>query len=248
MDGGERGPERTGMADLALGRERMYGLLAGVFGGLPDKTLVTALRGSELDGLLEIFCEIGDAESRSGADRIRSYRDGIGSRSDAEIFNELAVDRTRILRPAGHADLKAPYEGAYEGAYKGNAQTIALKVKEFYRRTGLLPDETIPESPDYLGIELDFMRQLCRREYEQWSASADVNQTVADEERFIREHLGRWTGEYVARAKKCARTDFYQGFLMILAAFVALDRESLPHDPGTGAAGCGRRACCLRDN
>lgn len=223
MDDGERDPEKTGRADLTLGRARMYGLLAVIFGGLPDKTLTTALRGSELDGLLEIFCKIDAVGLRSGADLVRSYWVGMGPESDDALCNDLAVDRTRILRSTGHADLKAPYEGAY----KGHPETVALEIKKFYRLTGFLPDETISESPDYIGIELDFMRQLCRREYQQWSAAADVNQTVVDEERFIREHLGSWTGEYVTRAKKCARTDFYQGFLMILEAFVAIDREYL---------------------
>jgi TorA maturation chaperone TorD len=223
MDGRQTEPDGTGGADLALGRAKLYGALVGVFGGSPDRTLVAALRGSELNELLEILRSLDHPELRSGADRVDAYRVASQYKSDDKIFNELAVDRTRILRPSGHTDLKPPCEGAY----RRQEEAVALAVKQCYRQAGLLPEETTPESPDYLGVELDFLRQLCLREHKQLSAAADASRTVAEEERFLREHLGSWIGDYVERARPCARTDFYGGFLMILKTVIAIDKEYL---------------------
>ena len=58
--------------------------------------------------------------------------------------------------------MNPPYESLYKkGAGFGDS---VLGLKRFYRRVGLLPDETVSDSADYLCVELDFMRQLCLRE------------------------------------------------------------------------------------
>ena len=146
-------------------------------------------------------------------------------RPDEEVIVELSVDRTGILRATGHTNLKPPYEGLYKN--DKNIGASALEVKNCYRKAGLLPDETIPEPLDYLCVELDFMKNLCRREQEQWSSAVDATETVANEEKFLREHLGSWVGEFCSQAEKHALTDFYRGFLVILDAVVSIDMEYL---------------------
>ena len=93
------------------------------------------------------------------------------------MLTELAVDRTRILRGTGHVDMKPPYEGLYKkGARFGDS---VLGVKQFYRKAGLVPDETVSDSADYLCVELDFMKQLCLREEALRLREGEVGETIA---------------------------------------------------------------------
>lgn len=215
------------MAEMAHGRAKIYDLLVGVFSNLPDRRFLAKIRGDDLNNVLNTLSDLNSARCRSGIDYIHSYQSAIKTKSDEEILTELSVDRTRILRGTGHPDLKPPYEGLYkEGKDIGES---VLEVKRFYRNTGLLPDEAVHESPDYLCIELDFMKHLCLREEDQWSYNGDVNETVAYEEEFLRKHLGSWISEFCCQVEKHALTDFYRGFALILEAVVITDIQYL-HD------------------
>jgi TorA-specific chaperone len=155
---------------------------------------------------------------------LNSYQGSI--REDPrERFTEPSIDRTKILRGTGHEDLKPPYEGLY--TRKQSMGDSVLEVRRCYRKAGLMPDETVHESPDYLCVELDFMKQLCLREQNQWPHEGRTKETIAQEEEFLREHLGTWVGDFCRAVGKHGLTDFYKGFALILDAFVSMDREWL---------------------
>ncbi len=170
---------------------------------------------------------------RAGLDRISSYQLAVREKPDEDVLTELAIDRTAILRGTGHADMKPPYEGLYrKGARFGDS---VLGLRKFYRKAGLVPDETVGESPDYLCVELDFMKQLCLREETLRLREGEVGEviaktiakTIALEEEFLRLHLGNWVGEFCGAVEKHASTDFYRGFALVLDAYVRMDREWL---------------------
>ena len=141
------------------------------------------------------------------------------------VMAKTLVDRTKILRGTGHKELKPPHEGCYkEDCDIGSA---AIKVRSFYRSAGMLPDESIPESPDYLCVELDFMKNLCHKEKEQWLSGEDASETLELEMCFLTEHLGCWMGDFCSVTKKHALTDFYRGFCTILDEVIEMDLEYL---------------------
>jgi putative dimethyl sulfoxide reductase chaperone len=172
---------------------------------------------------------LGEPGIRTGLDRISSYRAAIKERPEEDVLTELAVDRTRILRGTGHADMKPPYEGLYKKGARFEDSVLGLR--KFYRKAGLVPDETVDESPDYLCVELDFMKQLCLREEAlrlgEGEAGEATAETIQLEEEFLRVHLGNWIGEFVNAVEKQASTDFYRGFALILDAYIRVDREWL---------------------
>jgi TorA maturation chaperone TorD len=220
-------PKKDGvkMAAIASGRAELYHLLVGIFGHLPDKNLVTKIKSGGFRDVLDSCYGLDDLQCRSGAEYIHSYQSRAQNRPDEEILTELSVDRTRILRETGQTGLKPPYEGLYKN--DKNIGASLLQVKTFYRKAGLLPEDSVHESPDYLGVELDFMKNLCLREQTQWASNGDASETVAHEENFLTEHLGSWVGEYCAEAGKWAQTDFYRGFLAILDTVVSMDMAYL---------------------
>ena len=214
-------------ADVASGRAAFYDLLLGVFDLLPGRDLLAKIRSGEFQRLLAGFRELGVGGFRSGLDLISSYGSSIKERPDEEVLGSLSVDRTRILRGTGPADMLPPYEALYKK--RDRFGDSALEVKRFYRRAGLLPDETVRESADYLCVEMDFMRQLCLREEAPGQSEKEARQTVALEEEFLRVHLGSWVGDFCRTVEKHALTDFYRGFGLILDAYIRTDRKWLTH-------------------
>jgi TorA maturation chaperone TorD len=154
-------------------------------------------------------------------------------RPDEDVLTELAVARTRILRGTGHADMKPPYEGLYKKG--GRFEDSVLGLRRFYRKAGLVPDETVSDSADYLCVELDFMKQLCLREEALRLREGEVGETIAEtiaktitlQEEFLRLHLGHWVGEFCSAVEKHASTNFYRGFALILDAYIRMDRKWL---------------------
>jgi len=217
--------QSSSMAEIAGGRAMMYGLFVEVFGHLPDQRLLAKIKNDDFNTILIGVGNLDNQSLQSYRDHIKSYQSLIKSRTNEQVLTELSVDRTRILRGTGYGDLKPPYEGLYRGMKEIGDSVLA--VKRFYRKAGLLPDETVHESPDYLCVELDFMKQLCLREQAQWSSGADVTETVMTEAAFLREHLGCWVGEFCCQAEKEAMTRFYKGFIGIMDAVVIIDNEYL---------------------
>lgn len=218
-------PSGSSGAEIAAGRAALYDLLVAVFRTLPDRELLGKIERGEFQGYLARCCELGNGRFNAGLDLLATYPSRIRGRQEEEILTELSVDRTRILRGTGHPDLKPPYEGLYRGR-KGMGDAV-LEVRRFYRKAGLMPDETMGESPDYLCVELDFMRHLCLKERERWLREGEVRETVAQEKEFLKGHLGHWVGDFARAVEKHAATDFYRGFSLILDAFVAMDLEWL---------------------
>ena len=204
------------LAEIAASRSQMYDLMVGVFNHLPDEAFLKKIETREFENMFSEFY---------GAAQIRDYRLWMEQNPAETIINELSVDRTRILRGTGPKDLKPPHEGCYK--MDGDLGSAAIQVKCFYRTAGLIPDTTVCESPDYLCIQLDFMKHLCHREQRLRSSSQDVTENVARQEDFLKKHLGSWVGDYCEQVQKHALTDFYRGFALILNDFITRDMKYL---------------------
>jgi TorA maturation chaperone TorD len=210
----------TEMAEMAGARETLYDLLVKIINHLPDEDFLSKIENRLFEEVFEGF---------SGVEYIKSYRSRMDGKSPDAIITELAVDRTKILRGTGHKELKPPHEGCYKK--ESDIGSAAIKVRSFYRKAGMLPDESIPESPDYLCVELDFMKNLCLREKEQWLSGEEASETLALEKGFLTEHLGCWMGDFCSVTKKHAMTDFYRGFCEILDEVIRMDLEYLKAFP-----------------
>ncbi|MGD8228460.1 MAG: molecular chaperone TorD family protein [Desulfobacteraceae bacterium] len=210
-------------AEMAGARATVYDLLVGIFGHLPDEQFLARIRGDDFNHILDTLSYLKSARCESGIGYLQSFQSAVESKAEEEVLDELSVDRTRILRGTGHPDLKPPYEGLYK-TNRDVGQSL-LEVKRFYRKAGILPEETIQEPPDYICIELDFMKRLCLREQDQWESDEDVLDTISTEEVFLREHLGGWVCQFCQQVEKHALTDFYRGLALILEAVVLSDMQ-----------------------
>ena len=214
------------MAEAAAGRAKMYDLFFDVFTCLPDGELLSEIKAGRFDALLSIFGDLGGQRLHDGCALVASYQSYLLAQDPTEALNELSVDRTRLVRGIGDRGPRPPYERLYTIGSDTESGALA-RVKGFFRKAGLVPDEGACEPPDFLFVELDFMKQLCLAEIRQWSEAGSAEESRALQRQFLRQHVGRWAGAYLAEAEKWAHTDFYRGFLALLDGFLAAERAYL---------------------
>lgn len=213
------------MAELAARRADFYAFFAGGWNQLPEASYLDKLKGAELDHMLNACCNYGSKGFIKGSNCIRSYLAGDHGKSDAQMVEELSVDRTRILRGTGHKDMMPPYEGLYKG--KKNTNHSILALKRFYRRTGLALEDSVNEAPDFICVQLDFMKQIILREKQQWLSEDDVGLIITQEETFLKNHLGSWVSDFCFQVNQHAQTNYYRGIAMIMDDFIVADMSYL---------------------
>ncbi|MDF2999939.1 MAG: putative component of anaerobic dehydrogenase [Bacillota bacterium] len=205
---------------IALWRGNIYGFLTEAFIRLPNEEFIQRITSSQMQTFLEQLHKLDHAKVRKGVGMTRSYLNAISAENIQRIMDELAVDRTRLIRSAGKGKLRAPYEGLYKK--KEDAHTVILNVKKFYKRIGIAPTSYANDSPDFFCTELDFMKQLCLLEAD---AQKDFGDMRTIEREFLTQHLGSWIGDYCSAAGETAMTSFYRGLLLILESFVELEQS-----------------------
>jgi len=217
---------RETLAEAASGRAAMYDLLLDVFVSLPGEALVSEIKDGRFDRLVLACSELGGQRLCEGARLVASYRSHLSSEGPERGLRELSVDRTGLMGAAWRGDLRPPYERLYTTGAREEREVLAA-VQGFYRQGGLTLTSDAAEPPDFLFVELDFVKRVCLREIEAWSGGGDGGATQALELRFLGEHPGKWTRTYCADAEKHARTDFFRGFLAVLDTFVEAEMAYL---------------------
>ena len=108
-------------------------------------------------------------------------------------------------------------------------QESTLKVRECYRRFGLLPEAYPRVADDSLALELGFMAELAKR-----SAEASENADAAERNRnlqgsldFLNEHLLIWVPQLLERMAGTKTDWLYPRLVRVLDSFLKKDRETL---------------------
>jgi TorA maturation chaperone TorD len=205
------------MAD-AEARAGMYSFLANLFNQRPDLELVERLCELGPDG----FDTVTDEEDVSpeierGLQEMASYISATEEMQIGEVEQDLAVDWTRLFRGVspGYGP-PPPYEGVYsEGA--SNPSEVLQAIMRTYHEYSVDVDEEAGNRPDYIGIELDFLRHLCQSEAEAWAQGQEraALDHRAAQRKFLVNHLGRWAEKFCQHAVEEAKTDFYRGFIRL---------------------------------
>jgi TorA maturation chaperone TorD len=211
--------------DLAEARGSIYNFLTALFMRSPQPNLIESLR-IFFDKLEEEKTYKSFPETmKKGFESMNRYL-----RQKNLDPDELAIDFTRLLR-AYRPDmpLKPPYESVYRGDEQVYSDTTS-KVIQNYRDHGLgVNDDYQGEPPDHIGIELDFMSNLCRMEAKEWE-KGDVSKSISlldAENRFLQEHILTWIYVLCDQIKKYGKTDFYRGLAELTESWVTFDNEQI---------------------
>lgn len=204
----------------AIERSRVYQFLALAF-SFPRADLDAWLR-DQIDALSTSLIELGDHTSADGLQAVARTLNG----SDGDALKDAH------RRCFGHTISKEcpPYEAEYGQAHIFQKSDTLADVAGFYRAFGLEPAADAHERLDHIGIELEFMEHLCRKEaYALTKRYSDHRLTVSSnaQRKFLAEHLGNWVFDFAARLKCKDGEGLYGRLAEVLDTFIAQELAAM---------------------
>jgi TorA maturation chaperone TorD len=210
---------------VAQARRSVYEMLSGFFLELPDPETVNGLFDPDFARRLSAVASVFETgEMREGLRLISTFISSLRDDSREEILKRIAIDRTRLFRGVSEKHSPPPpYESLYR-EQRLSGQT-SVDVYRFYCRLGVALPEGWTESPDYLGVEIDFMRLLCQGEEEAWlnhqpEKALELLRTSGD---FLKDHLLKWAPSFFEKMAEMAGLDFYRGLAKLANGFLTVD-------------------------
>jgi TorA maturation chaperone TorD len=211
--------------DLAEHRSNLYGLLSSVYIQIPDRKTL-AMNWEPAFKLLESPME-GAKEAQKEIEKgLRLCRDYVSKKDlhlEKSLIN-LSKDWTRLFRGV---DIKGPLP-PYESVYRiGRLQEKpSQEVHRLFAKKGMRIPEQWHQPPDYIGVELDFMRLLCITEKQAWERKRldSVYQVLEEEDSFLENHLGLWISIFCEKMPNEAREDFFKGIARLTTGLVGYDQ------------------------
>jgi TorA maturation chaperone TorD len=208
----------------AQSRAGIYGFLGTLYNQRPDVDLVRRLRTVGIDSFVRMSQEEGASPDLiQGLSEMAQYIEATSDEPEEELEQSLGVDWTRLFRGINpNYGATPPYEGIYKDSYRDPLEVLK-QVNAIYHENGVTIGEDSPNRPDYIGLELDFLRYLAEREAEAWDQEEEeLALNYAEKARaFFEGHLGDWVWKFCDHAQEHARTDFYKGFLRLTKGVMA---------------------------
>lgn len=216
------------MAEQASMRSSLYALAAMHFNQRPTDELIEQLRSDEFMDALAAFAveDEEDSDFSCGYRLMLSYLKSREGASTSELSDEMGIDRTRLYRGISpDYGPTPPYETVWVADVDPNNE-VFLSVREAYGQEGFAISSSAHERDDYVGIELDFMRELIEREAAAWRAADEetARSAAAAQKKFFTAHLGLWATRFVDAALEEATTDFYRGHLIAFRGLMDEER------------------------
>jgi TorA maturation chaperone TorD len=149
--------------------------------------------------------------------------------AEDDLVQSLAVERARLFRGIKRDyGPPPPYGSVYiEGDSVMNTST--LQVRKAYASFEYNLSEDCRELPDYISVELDFMRHLCNEEAAAWTGENEnrAQACLTGETEFLCGHLREWAPQFCDEVIRCADQDFYQAMARITKGFLMIDAQRL---------------------
>lgn len=206
------------LMEMALYRAQLYAAAAEAFANEPDVPTLQALVAVSADGQ-------GQPGAYASEGRLLEY---LGSLDDSDyegLRKRIATEYAELF--VGPRPPLAPlYESVYVGAVRRLNTDVTMQVRKFYDQCGLVAVKRNTVPNDHIGLELEFMSQLCTREAE---APEEAEALRATELEFLNVHLGSWVDAFASRVSAAYCADYYDAWARFVQAFVAEDRAYLEH-------------------
>lgn len=207
---------------LALQRSRIYAFLAAAYNELPRTVWVKRLSGLSTIEFQEIS-ESNNENIRLGLELLAGFAVSFDSHQAEEWELILGREWTKLFRGVkpGYGP-PPPYAGLYHECGQED-------LMETYRAAGLNPDSRIQERPDYVGIELEFLRTLSEQEAQCWEQGlrAKAYTLMEQEYAFLTGHLLHWFPQFGVNSLAQAEVGFYKGVIHITQGFLEVDQDLL---------------------
>lgn len=207
---------------LLANRSFLYSLFHKVISADPCAELMDVLLAEHTSQAFAMLsAEEGDVLSR-----VPKFLDEIrGDMStDSDFISKLRSEYTRLF--VGPLSLVAPpWESVYYGDDGMLFQESTLKVREFYRSFGLLPEGYPHVADDSLALELAFMTELAKRSADAFAADDTdaLKHNLEGSAAFLREHLLVWIPYFLKKMADSTTDYMYPQICLILESFIKAD-------------------------
>ena len=214
---------------LARARGDLYALLSSVYLQTPDSK-VFEIKWDPASEILDSSKEGSEKTSRDlqkGLNLVNLYHLK-KDLTDKEILTNLSRDWTRLFRGVVKDGILPPYESLYrpERLQKKPAQ----EINRLFSEMGILVPEEWHQPSDYIGVELDFMRFLCEKEWRLRNEGEPdaLREALEAEESFLKDHLALWIPVFCERMLGEARENYYLGIAHLTLGLVGFDGLWVP--------------------
>ena len=151
---------------------------------------------------------------------------------------DAQVARRRLFPPVETPDCPT-YESAYRGRDDWGQADIMADVAGFYRAHGLRDGAPLRERPDHIGVELEFMSIVARKEADAL-VRGDVDQATVCRETgdvFLRDHLGCWGAAFGQRVERLATHPYLRATGELLTTWLEAELTARAIEPVEWAGG-----------
>ena len=207
---------------LLVNRNYLYQLLYKAFGREPDDAFLDLLTPENTG---ESFALLGGETLEKAPAFFDSVR---RERTDPMYLSRIREEYTRLF--VGPMEMEAPpWESIYTGEEGMLFQDSTLRVRECYRRFGLLPEAYPRVADDSLALELGFMAELAARSVDAFEREdpEGIARTLQGALDFLNEHLLIWIPQLLERIAGTETDRLYPRLVKILDSFIKKDRETL---------------------
>ena len=207
---------------LLVNRNYLYQLFYKAFAREPDLPFLAILTGENTG---ESFALLGGEVLEEVPMYLEKLRKDL---REPDLLERLKEEYNRLF--VGPVQAEAPpWESVYVGKPGMLFQESTLKVRECYRRFGLLPKEVRRVADDSLALELGFMAELSQRSVDAFEGGniEALYETLQGAMTFLTDHLLIWVPELRKKAGKTKTNLLYPGLFSFLDSFLSKDAETL---------------------
>lgn len=216
--------QRESIEILLANRVYLYEMLHVVFSGVPNEELIHILSGEQT---AEAFAILSEDEKDMMAKMARFTQKLDGKLAENEKFmDDLKSEYTKLLIGPGRL-VAYPWESTYNGKENLLFQESTLRVRQFYRKYGYLPQEYPHVADDHIALELHFMAKLSQRALDAFQADdlKTCRNLLDGQKVFLKFHMLNWIPKYAENIKKSKTAHMYPQFAQGVDAFIKIDND-----------------------
>lgn len=221
--------QRETIEILLQNRLHLYQVLHTVFGGVPNEELIHQLASEPTSLAFEILSEEED-DVMGKMSRFVKKLEGKLQEEPAEgepsFLEKIKTEYTKLLVGPGKL-IAYPWESTYTGKETLLFQESTLRVRQFYRKYGYLPQAYPHVADDHISLELHFMAKLSQRALEAFGQEdlAAARSLLEGQQIFMKYHLLSWIPQYAENMKKSKTAYMYPQFALAADAFIRIDDQ-----------------------
>lgn len=221
--------QRDSIEILLHNRYHLYEVLHTVFSGMPNEELIRQLASEQTSMAFEILSENKDDMMAKMAHFVKKLGARLEERpveGEISFLERVQNEYTKLLVGPGKL-IAYPWESTYTGKETLIMQESTLRVRQFYRKYGYLPQGYPHVADDHISLELHFMAKLSERSLEAFQKEdwETFRYLLDGQQVFMKYHLCNWVPQYTERMKMSKTAYMYPQFAMAVEAFIQVDQQ-----------------------